>query len=739
MVRQGITTGKKSTQSHSLEERNPFKGQENMPKPPKRISKSDDFIWDLPGFNKYEFYAAADYLRRHEKNQGIPRRANNTQAPTNIRTGLVTGQLEQKMLDYLALLFAKAKKKDKPAKHVTATALRKDGTCLEIWIAKNEGPKDEDEEFRSDLESWFKGKGAWEEDPALMKSDIEHFWRDRLDHYADTIRTFWKLIRKGPKPDTEEDSSAKAHKGRRKLKDEQSNQDQIDKELARSHNTLTKIYRNEMLDLELFETDWNEAKSLCSNPQTLQQLRSSNEIVLPSDIERQSYQTFDLKQPQSHLDLARDFRKLLKAIRLLGTIGKAIQIFTEFRENLAQNTPVKLRFLDTIESLDLEPEACTIIAETMKGWNGSKCNPIFKKEIQERAQELQATPQFHRYFHCELQMLDKFLDDANAYDYFGCSKLSCFVCWGVLQGTRFRTRDTHANLWSACAFPFSMERGEGNSRHQLLLALKKVQDHIVEKVLRRALDPEFNFSGNLSLAETEPGGELGDRRKTRTFTQQIHGLSFPCVGTRSIRIPVEDGPVSEIVDFAVNDRSNGAIRDSIMPLIWQDTVKIPGRRMLFSSSRQTVKEVYSEQRGRTRTAIHICAWHWRSRTLGDRVVPALATINHWYRDLIEAFHNYTYDPTDDACIWRGDLYIFRTISKFEIDDEVNPEELELDPIEEEEMTEVIQKCRDALAEDWVFSSPNSPPYGDICSYVRSNHGYRANTKLERACRSTITE
>lgn len=142
--------------------------------------------------------------------------------------------------------------------------------------------------------------------------------------------------------------------------------------------------------------------------------------------------------------MARDFRKLLKAI----------QIFTEFREKLVQNGHVKLRFLDAIESLDLEPEACTTIAETMNRWTGSKSNQKFKKEIQESAEALQAQRKFHRYFHCELQLLDMFLDDTNAYDYFSSSKLSCFIRWGVVQGTPFRTRDTHANLWAAFAVHF---------------------------------------------------------------------------------------------------------------------------------------------------------------------------------------------------------------------------------------------------------------------------------------------
>ena len=137
-------------------------------------------------FNKYDFYAAADYLRRHEKNQGF-RPANDTQASTNIRAGIV----ERDMLDDLALLFARVKQSDTPAKHVTATALKRVGPDLEIWIAKNDGPKDEDEKFRSNLADWLNRKeySKWNSDEALMASSIKHFWRDRLNHYAGSVRS----------------------------------------------------------------------------------------------------------------------------------------------------------------------------------------------------------------------------------------------------------------------------------------------------------------------------------------------------------------------------------------------------------------------------------------------------------------------------------------------------------------------------------------------------------------------
>jgi hypothetical protein len=57
--------------------------------PLERVEKSDDFVWDLPGFEKYKFYVAADYLRRKEKSPGF-REVKKAQASTNAKVGLAT-------------------------------------------------------------------------------------------------------------------------------------------------------------------------------------------------------------------------------------------------------------------------------------------------------------------------------------------------------------------------------------------------------------------------------------------------------------------------------------------------------------------------------------------------------------------------------------------------------------------------------------------------------------------------
>jgi hypothetical protein len=202
------------------------------------------------------------------------------------------------------------------------------------------------------------------------------------------------------------------------------------------------------------------------------------------------------------------------------------------------------------------------------------------------------------------------MDDPSVFHYFDCSKVSCYICWGVLQDTPFRTKDTHANLWRACAFPFSFTGAETNSRCQILLALKGVQDRLIEKVLRLKLDREFSLSDNLSFAaETEPGGELKHRRRTKVFWQPNRGgPPVQIVRTRAVRIPVDGEPVSEVVDIRVahwTERSSydvmkvsGCQYKMISPLDWTNSHWV-------DTTHQT--EVYACERGNDRTTLTICA------------------------------------------------------------------------------------------------------------------------------------
>lgn len=661
----------------------------------KRVKKTDDFVWKLPGFDKNAFYAAADYLRRPGKNQGLLP-SNPKQAGTNPSTP----QLERDMLDYLALLFARVKTTDDPPRHVSATALKTvdKGLGLEIWIAKNDGAKEQDEQFRSDLELWFNRKGPWKNDPEAMKSDIEEYWDDRLNYYCKNFQASRSVLRRGPN----EEPSKVASDTRTGLQ--------------ASYYTLLELYeKKDKINIGLFEQDWAEVQALCTDPDISQEkLKARNDTARHRHFE-QAYAVSEREHTKGQAKLATYFSKLLKSVRLLRTVPKAIKAFSDFREK-SFDVNIKFKFLNPIATLDLEPKAWNDFANTMEGWTRSlaKENKEFVDEVQTVAnsfkEQAQKQKSFHRYFHCELQMLDKFLDDTSVYDYFGCSKLSCFMCWRVLQGTPFKTRETHANLWPACAFPFTTGSESSNSHYQLLLALKKVQDYLLERVLRRALDFEFNFPDNISLPETEPDGELRRRNETQISWRTIDNRLVKVSRAQAIRIPVDGKPLLESIDFRAKDPFYSRFQsarsewdeysdNSFEPFIWSDN-QFGG----LLSDVQTSQQVYSKTRDSMRTAIVICGRVPDSSSSVEVDYTGSLRVNSWYRDLIKAVHGYSYDHKDRTCRWRGELYVFRNVFVEPLPDP------QLRPIEEEEMEEVVQKCRDVLTGSWVcfFNSTATP-------------------------------
>ena len=662
-----------------------------------KIDKDDALVWEQPGFNKYEFYAAAQYLQRHEKNQGFYK-SNDTQGSA-IRNGLPTDKVACEMLDCLALLFARVKNSKTSPEHVTATALKRTEQRVEIWIAKNHGPKVVDENFRADLEEWFNNKGAWTENASLMANDIAHFWRSRLEYYNNSITSLWKQLC----PVDLDKQKATMKTGSQAVPVNEVEDDLP--HVSAAYVALHSIYEEEKADLDDLKSNWKKVKAFCMKGKlSLEQISQVDESMLP--IEKQSYMISPEGKPKSHVEITRKFSKLLKHLRLLGTIDRAIRAFTKFRERINNETLIRLMFLDAIRCPPLSAKELECSSDRLRRWMKSTTNPQFKRELQDML-DARDPPRncvkeplaLGRYFHCELQMLDKFLDDTSVNDYFGCSKLSCYMCWGVLRGSPFRTRDTHANLWSACAFPFNLKGQGSNNRYELLFALKRTQDHLVEKVLRRSVDPQFKFGDMMSVAETWPEGELLDRNGTRS--RNIGDLRV--MTTRAIRIPEDDEPVSEMVEFQCSSHwghySTSTLRpdtvisyERIIPYTWYldpQQPDLPALRHIVLS-----KQVMVDDDGSERFEIRICARRNGEANPSNGSSSRIG-VNQWYKNIIMDTHNYEYDLADPHCPWKGDLYIYRTLPR-RVKSEVRPIELE-------EMADMIRKSRRALSEIWVSS------------------------------------
>ena len=660
-----------------------------------RIDKDNALVWKQPGFDKYEFYAAAQYLQRHEKNQGFYK-SNDTQGSA-IRNGLPTDMIACEMLDCLALLFARVKHSDTSPEHVTATALKRTERRIEIWIAKNHGPKVMDESFRADLENWFNNKGPWTENASLMANDIARFWRIRLEYYKSSITSLWRQL--CPKDLDKQKAMMKICSQAVPVNEVGDDPPHV----SAAYVALRSIYEEEKADLDNLKSDWKKVKAFCMKGKlALEQISQVNETMLPT--EKQSYMISPEGKPEIHVQMTRKFSKLPKHLRLLGTIDRATRAFTKFRERVNNETKIKLMFLDAIQCPPLSEEDLEYSSDRLRRWMESTTNLQFKRELQHMVDDRDRTRNpakkpltLGRYFHCELQMLDKFLDDTSVNDYFGCSKLSCYMCWGVLRGSPFRTRDTHANLWSACAFPFNLEGQGSTKRYELLFALKRTQDHLVEKVLRRAVDPQFEFGDILSVAETWPEGELLDRNGTRSRNVGVTRV----MTTRAIRILEDGDPVPEMVEFACSSHWGGYSTttlppdtvisyERIIPYTWLLDPQQPDLTRKFVLS----KQVAVEDNDSERSEIRICA---RSKGV---VNPSSGSsnplgVNQWYKKVMMDTHNYEYDLADPFCPWKGDLYIYRALPR--------RVKIEVLPIELEEMADAIRKSRRALSEIWVSS------------------------------------
>jgi hypothetical protein len=652
-----------------------------------KTSWADDHIWQLPGLNRFEFYAASEYLRRCEKNQGISRATNNEQSQANVRKGLATDHVQQRALDYLALLFARVKHmkgSDGPPQHVTATALKRTNKGWEIWIAKNCGAQGDDESMRSSLERWFQSRGAWVAKPDLMRTALQEFWSDRLLYYKEEINSMWRHISRYSIPTSDQTSISRHARSDRSGNINVTEQPTND--LENPHTTLKNMFLKELISPDHFEQDWLLLKSIClhSSP-SLTEVEAGKSV----DLSPEQYTLEKQKHTATDLNLARSFKKALKFIQLLGTVPKASAAFAEFRSTIAPQETLELRFLKPPVDLDLTDEDRESIASTLDQWRRTQGNSDFRRKMEEQARKIRAQRSYHRYFHCELQILNAFLNDENVYDYIGCSKLSCYICWGILQGTPFRTRDTHANLWSACAFPFNLAEGSTNGRFSLVLALKRVQDRMVEKVLRLALDAEFDFPGYLSLAETNPEKETHNLPRNvylgTGWVNDSHGVKqVQLFNAHAIHIPVDGNPSLKVSGFGVR---KGPSIEWIRPLeflVW-DYTRLPLDQGGYSTVLEY--EVYTESRGIQRTVLTICA-----KDIDFLAVDNVPPTNKWYRELIHSFHRHEYGDYD-GCPWSGDLYVFRSLYTNEVS--------EIDSIDQDEVQEIVQKCRDVLSQAWV--------------------------------------
>ncbi|KAL9084741.1 MAG: hypothetical protein Q9165_007916 [Trypethelium subeluteriae] len=591
-------------------------------------------IWNLPTLDKFQFFAAAHYLSRVQRNQ---ERRPRTWSKTDYTNPKAT-DIEKKLLDGIALLFARVKQsKDKnrqakaSAQHVTATAIRKTDKGLTIYIAKNDGPKTVsdigDEDFAEDLCSWFNKKTD-----DSIRQRMQEFWKARRQYYLEQIPLIWKKM------------EASVHL---------------------QHDLLSDYEKIGLVDGEEFLADWNGVIShmvLWTSPSSGTIDFDTPDLDSFTEIGRQNYPESCSWQINELQDLTNHFRKLVKYIRLFGTVPRIWRTFLDFR-SYVEGKQVRFEFIKRQGSFSINSGP---ILAAIDSWNGVQWN-LDDKMKNQVVEEIRKQKVINRYFHCELQLLEKFISAKDVVDYFGCSKLSCFMCWGILNGSPYRTKNTHAKIYPACAFPFALTQGVEN--FELVLALKKVQDHLLERVLRRVLDPDHTYTQYKCWSETDLHetlssiGSNGDREVLQIAQpESLQSLLQPALPLHSkqvqvIQIPQNDSP--KLVPVTLHN-TYGQKHDKF----YNPFAKSDEREEYWISDMDLdtdarwytlfLESPYQTETERYTTKLDFWLFHRLRGDSGEYLQD-----NKWCMD---AVHD-KIDPANEQFPWKGDLYLFANVDE----------------------------------------------------------------------------
>ena len=602
-------------------------------------SKNAEPVWRLPTLQVDQFFAAAFFLYGVQKNQ----KPQNRKREEGDADGLVAEELEKQLLDGIALLFARFKGKQQNAskqssvQHVTATAMEKREQCFIVYIAKNNGPQEmddlSDKDFAQKLTAWF-GKDLSEESDRNMLQEMNKFWQQRQKYYEDGAKRIWKRHF--------QNDSNKA----------------FETVLKHGDTTDLKTFKDR------FQEDCEDVRKLMESLMEPSDSRSNCDTDKFKNLRRQSYE--ELKHTESQEAIS--FRKLIKFLKLFGTIPIFWGHSIEFRKRTGYRN-VKLEFLEA-QNLENFPLSTAPIIGAIESWNmphissdppsptSGKKNYEAVKTFEEEKQDAvarvrncnQSQGKINRYFHCELQLLDKFLGNEAVVNYFGCSKLSCFMCWGVLEGTRFSTRDTHAKIYPGCAFPFGIQKGADYSR--LTVALKRVQDLLLDKVLRRAVDPDHALTQYDALTETNPPDNLTGEDRWRELKAEH---------AESRKIPFTLPPPARMEKFgAIVIRQGGKVELSEITCynvhgLWD--IQKYHEPIHCSSSEYWVSDIQRETEGQNENYSGYWANGYLKVLLRLRNESGDYQANNEWAIGVARSSNKFFD-CDDLFPWKGDIYLF---------------------------------------------------------------------------------
>lgn len=293
-----------------------------------------------------------------------------------------------------------------------------------MYIAKNNGPRDEDAEFAERLQNWL---NLPEDEESVPNENNEFwkallsFWKGRTDFYS-TKAPSWANI--------------ESHK-----------------DIIEQHFQDT----NETFDSDKFNQEWNDAAEL------LPLISTNAWLKYLKFWKRPTRQFYSSTTPHGCPVWVREYCTCIFHLEMLAmprSMWNAMVEFRELNEGLNAKHSVKITLVKQLElpkdKLVLDKDAIANVLKDME-----KNEEIDTREVQKQLTESTASTV---YLHCELQMLLLFCElgkkaNLEVHTFIGCSKLSCHMCWEVLKNCMYRTRGTHRKISANWSFllPFSLE------------------------------------------------------------------------------------------------------------------------------------------------------------------------------------------------------------------------------------------------------------------------------------------
>ncbi|KAM3151938.1 hypothetical protein ABEW05_007674 [Botrytis cinerea] len=474
---------------------------------------AQDFNWNLQGLNKLEFTAYANLLALRNGGQVEPISLGTELSDENESTtdsdaiSIDTSypnqisdsgyhQLKKKFLDCLAELAANRK----GGKYVACSSMMEGEENVTLWITRNGGFQIVDNIFFANLS---KHLSDW-----TNRTDEEVLWNELLAYYEDRLENTYipnlRLSLKGCNTVFSDGNNDKFATARNELSALQN------LAFARLKAGQTLIDRHGMLTTKAYELRKSKVveELLQTSPKSTKQTRKLwIDIYFLSRLRvtLEKFKEVSLKLPS------------FNNVTIIPVTGDRIP-------QKALRDALKLR--ETLNLLDLATDTLTVETVIGSSWTVAKAEREYGK-LQKQALNIHAEIQMILFLSRNEQLLDQ------SFDYFGCSKYSCFMCSQFLKAHgRIGTRGCHGRLFK----PWTVPEATGLASSQVnrvVRSVVQVQKEI-EKELKSGFDKAIRLEktsavGGSSIFSDHKAEKSGkhlvvEQRKKKMEQERVSGL-----------------------------------------------------------------------------------------------------------------------------------------------------------------------------------------------------------------------